>query len=159
MFCLLQFKGMSESAKKHLRRMEVLTIILVLSFVPALFLTRVVPEGQETISAPTAVVFAIAPIVSAWLLLEVVQFVVAARRRGARELGSVAQANFYFLAWVAWVVSFLIVLYAAVGDVEWINFFYDLLPPFLRIALVTLAVLSFLKLVPVIFYKRHRPGH
>ncbi len=148
---------MEKQAKKHWRRLEVLLIVLVLSFVPVFFLTQLAPEGQETISAPATVALGVAPILVAWILLELLQFFVALKIPGEREFSSSAKRHFYFFAWVAYVVSALWVLYVAVGDVEWINYFYYQLPPMLQIFLGGLAVLSFLKLTPVIFYKRTRP--
>lgn len=147
---------MHKAAKKHLRRIEVLAIILVLSFVPAFFITRVAPEAQETITAPYVIAYGLAPILGAWLILELVQLVVIHARETMPPLSKELRAQWYFVAWVAFIACLLFVLYTAVGNIQWVNNFYYQLSPTARIWLIAFASLGFLKLVPVIFYKRHR---
>jgi hypothetical protein len=148
-----------KKVKKHWRRIEVLLIIFVLLFVPGLFLTFVVPAGPNSINAPLSVALGTAPVVVAWILLELVQLLVVVRRDDGSVFGSAARANLYFFAWVAYIGSALFLLYAAFGDIEWLNYFYESVPPLLRIGLVGFAALLWLKLTPVIFYKRSKPFH
>lgn len=148
---------MDQKARRHWRRIEVLAIVFFLTFVPAFFLTEVVPEGRDAISAPTTIVSFVAPIVSAWILIELMQLFVAIKRPGEREFSSTALANFYFLAWVVFVAFFFFILYVALGDIEWVNYFYDQLPLFTRLWLIAFTTITWLKLVPIIFYKRYRP--
>lgn len=145
-------------ARKHWRRVEVLLIVLVVVFIPALFLASV-PESGSFVRAPGAVFFGAAPVVSAWLVIELAQFLFLWRRPGGREYSSATLANLYFLAWVAFIFSALFVTYVAFGDIEWMNYFYNQLPPLLRVWLTAFAVIVWLKLLPVIFYKRSRPVH
>jgi hypothetical protein len=148
---------MHKLAKKHLRRIEVLAIILALIFVPAIFITRVAPEAQSTISAPYLVVNGLLPLLGAWIILEIFQLIVVHARASMTPLGTTELAQWYFIGWIVFVATFLFILYSAVGNIDWVNYFYYQIPETARRWLLAFSILGFLKLVPVIFYKRHRP--
>ena len=158
--------------RRYWRRIEVLSIVFALLFFPLLLVTLFTPSGQgvgtysvaEQIEhSPLSLALRAAPIVGAWLILELLQLFMVLARKNTKPLSTSAETHWYFFAWVIYAALSILILLSFLGSTPLDVFspifgdFYPAEPVVLRWGLIGFVVIGWLKLTPVIFRNRYVP--